>query len=68
MKIDEAVAAVDKVPSLSREAVRRSFEKRFSIERAARDYVRVYKSLSAEPIVLPSRGGDPASTMRLAAR
>ena len=53
--IDEAVAAVDKVPSLSREAVRRSFEKRFSIERAARDYVRVYKSIGAEPILL-SRG------------
>jgi glycosyltransferase involved in cell wall biosynthesis len=55
--IDEAVAAVDKIPSLSREAVRRGFERRFSIERAARDYVRVYESLGAEPIVLA--GGAP---------
>ena len=53
--IDDAVAAVDKVRSLSRGAVRRRFEARFSIERAARDYVRVYQSLCAEPIVLPSR-------------
>ena len=53
--IDQAVAAVDKVGSLSRGAVRRRFEARFSIERAARDYVRVYQSLLAEPIVLPSR-------------
>ena len=53
--IDDAVAAVDKVRSLSRGAVRRRFEARFSIERAARDYVRVYQSLRADPIVLPFR-------------
>ncbi len=57
-RIEEAVAAVDKVSSLSRKAVRRGFERRFSIERVARDYIRVYESLRAEPILLP-RSGPP---------
>jgi glycosyltransferase involved in cell wall biosynthesis len=52
----EAVAAVENVGALSRETVRRGFEKRFSIERVAREYVRVYESLGAEPILL-HRGG-----------
>ncbi len=65
--IEEAVAAVDKVSSLSREAVRRGFEKRFSIERAARDYVRVYESLSAEPILL-SRGAPRSGVQHKARR
>ena len=57
-RIEEAVAAVDKVSSLSRKAVRRGFERRFSIERVARDYIRVYESFRAEPILLP-RSGPP---------
>jgi glycosyltransferase involved in cell wall biosynthesis len=64
--IDEAVVAVDKARSLSRKAVRRGFEKRFSIERVARDYVRVYERLSAEPILL-SRGA-PSSGVQHEAR
>jgi hypothetical protein len=48
--IDEAVAAVENVRRLSRVAVRRGFEKRFSIERVGRDYIRVYQSLADEPI------------------
>jgi hypothetical protein len=48
--IDEAVAAVHKARSLSRQAVRERFEQRFAIERMAHDYVRVYQSLAAEPI------------------
>ena len=44
-RIEEAVTAVDKVSSLSRKAVRRGFERRFSIERVARDYIRVYEFL-----------------------
>jgi glycosyltransferase involved in cell wall biosynthesis len=48
--IDEAVAAVENVRKLSRVAVRRGFEKRFSIERVGRDYIRVYQSLADEPI------------------
>ena len=46
--IDEAVAAVENVRRLSRVAVRRGFEKRFSIERVGRDYIRVYQSLADE--------------------
>ena len=38
--IDEAVAAVERVGSLSRKAVRAGFGERFSIERVARDYLR----------------------------
>ncbi len=47
--IDEAVDAVHNIGSLSRESVRERFDERFTIERVARDYVRVYESLKAEP-------------------
>jgi glycosyltransferase involved in cell wall biosynthesis len=57
--VEEAVAAVETVRSLDRKVVRKRFEKRFSIERAARDYVRVFQSFGAEPILL-SRGGARA--------
>ncbi len=62
--IEEAVAAVHKARSLSREAVRERFEQRFTIERVAHDYVRVYQSLAAEPIALAVggkawRGAEP---------
>jgi glycosyltransferase involved in cell wall biosynthesis len=47
--IDEAVDAVHNIGSLSRESVRKRFDERFTIERVAHDYVRVYESLGAEP-------------------
>jgi glycosyltransferase involved in cell wall biosynthesis len=47
--IDEAVDAVHKIGWLSRESVRKRFDQRFTIERVAHDYVRVYESLGAEP-------------------
>ncbi|MPY76646.1 MAG: glycosyltransferase [Alphaproteobacteria bacterium] len=43
--IDEAVAAIEQVGSLDRKAVRRKFEARFTVERMAHDYLRVYESL-----------------------
>ena len=58
--IDEAVAAVEQVGSLSRMAVRRRFEERFSVERTARDYVRVYESLAAE-LIVPPGGARPGA-------
>ena len=64
--IDEAVAAVHKARSLSRQAVRDRFEQRFTIERVAHDYVRVYNSLAAEPILL-AYGGAPRRERRTAA-
>jgi hypothetical protein len=62
--IDAAVDAVHKARSLIRQAVRERFEQRFTIERVARDYLRVYHSLAAEPILIACggemrRGADP---------
>ncbi len=54
--IDEAVEAVHKARSLNRQSVRERFEQRFTIERVAHDYVRVYHSLAAEPIMVASSG------------
>ena len=42
-----AVAAVGRLPALSRSAIRRRFETRFSAERMAADYVTVYEQLAA---------------------
>lgn len=44
--IDEAVAAVHRVSTLPRTAVRAAFEARFTVERMAREYVRIYQNLS----------------------
>jgi hypothetical protein len=53
--VEEAIAAVETVRSLDRKAVRERFESRFSVERAARKYIRVYEFL-AEPILLSGGG------------
>lgn len=42
----EAVAAVEDVGALDRALCRRAFEERFSVERMAEDYVRIYRGLS----------------------
>jgi len=43
--IYEAVAAIDDAASLNRATVREAFERRFSVERMAADYVAVYERL-----------------------
>ena len=43
--VEEAVARLDEVAGLDRQAIRREFESRFSAERMARDYVAVYDRL-----------------------
>src|SRR5271166_3274137 len=43
--IDEAVMAVQRVPSLDRAKVRDRFERRFTVERMAGDYVGIYRRL-----------------------
>jgi glycosyltransferase involved in cell wall biosynthesis len=43
--VEEAVAAMPRVLSLDRSAVRRRFEERFSATRMAQDYVSVYENL-----------------------
>ena len=45
--VDEAVAAVKAVQSLSRPRVRVAFGERFTAERMARDYLRLYARLIA---------------------
>jgi glycosyltransferase involved in cell wall biosynthesis len=45
--VDEAVRALDALPSLDREAVREGFERRFTVERMALDYARLYRRLQA---------------------
>lgn len=41
--VDEAVAAVQRVPELNRTQIRRVFERRFTAERMAKDYLRLYR-------------------------
>lgn len=48
--IDEAVDAVHKLPQLSRETCRKTFEERFSSRRMAEDYLEIYKLISSIPI------------------
>ena len=43
--VDEAVAAIPLAKTLDRRAIRRRFEERFSVERMARDYVRLYSEI-----------------------
>jgi glycosyltransferase involved in cell wall biosynthesis len=43
--LDEAVEAVSRLPELDRAEVRACFEERFSVERMARDYLRIYRAL-----------------------
>jgi len=49
--IDEAVSAIDWLNQLDRAVVRRQFERRFSVERMASDYVRIYQGLTGNRIV-----------------
>src|SRR6202022_4607080 len=43
--IDAAVAAVARVGTLDRAAIRTTFEARFTVERMARDYLAIYRAL-----------------------
>lgn len=47
--VDEAVRAVARAEALDRGKVRATFEQRFTVERMARDYVRIYKMLAGTP-------------------
>lgn len=61
--VDEAVAAIPRVLSLDRAAIRARFEARFSAERMARDYVEIYRSLilADRPRSLLRLFGEPAA-------
>jgi len=61
--LDEAVAAVDWLSQLDRAVVRRQFERRFSVERMTKDYVRIYQSLGGHRMApLPQPAGTPRAT------
>ena len=45
--VDQAVAAAGRIESLDRAQVRAAFERRFTVERMARDYVNLYQALFA---------------------
>jgi glycosyltransferase involved in cell wall biosynthesis len=53
--IDEAVAAIETVRTLPRSLVRARFEARFTADRMARDYLRVYAGLRAAEEGQPAR-------------
>jgi glycosyltransferase involved in cell wall biosynthesis len=44
--VEEAVAAVNRATALDRGAVRAEFERRFTVERMASDYERIYRALT----------------------
>jgi hypothetical protein len=43
--VGEAVAALARIPALDRHLIRKVFESRFTVERMARDYLDIYRSL-----------------------
>ncbi len=49
--MDEAVAAVARLDTLDRAAIRTTFERRFTVERMARDYLAIYRALPGVPEV-----------------
>ena len=59
--IDGAVEAVGRLDELDRATVRATFEKRFTVDRMARDYVRLYEDLiGQEPT--PAQASAPAES------
>jgi glycosyltransferase involved in cell wall biosynthesis len=46
--VEQAVAAVERVMTLDRAQVRAAFERRFTVERMTRDYLRIYRSILAD--------------------
>ena len=60
--VEEAVDAVARAGALDRRVVRRVFARRFTAERMARDYIRVYKSLMATKQLMTKRNTIRAET------
>jgi glycosyltransferase involved in cell wall biosynthesis len=61
--VEQAVVAVARAASLDRAAVRTEFEARFTAERMANDYLRLYRA-QAEP-ELPAVGGLDSAQQEL---
>jgi glycosyltransferase involved in cell wall biosynthesis len=62
--IDDAVKAVERVPSLSRRRCREIFEERFSASRMAGDYMKIYERLVAGGLVGAGGGGAMRSMQK----
>jgi glycosyltransferase involved in cell wall biosynthesis len=59
--IEEAVSAIRTIGSLSRDAVRREFETRFTATRMAQDYASAYRQLLEQPKTKPFATADQAA-------
>jgi hypothetical protein len=46
-RVDEAIAAVRRIPQIDRKACRTAFERRFTATRMASEYVQLYRELVA---------------------
>jgi glycosyltransferase involved in cell wall biosynthesis len=57
--VDAALRAMGRVLALDRRTVRRRFEERFSAERMARDYIRLYQTIAGERAKAPVELAEP---------
>jgi len=58
--VEQAVARVARIGELSRPAVRRCFERRFTVDRMARDYLDIYRTLTRGVAAPPRSMRRPA--------
>ncbi len=65
--IEQASEAVSRIPKIDRAAVRAAFEERFTVERMARDYLKIYASLPSfrREALLPRSLNGHAIDLRL---
>jgi glycosyltransferase involved in cell wall biosynthesis len=62
--VEQAIRAVRRIATLDRAKVRAEFERRFTCERMARDYLEIYQALAAataEPAMIHGRTGKKAT-------
>jgi len=62
-RLDEAVSAVGRIDRLDRRRVRGRFEERFTAERMARDYLKVYEALIDRASADPPLAGRPLARL-----
>jgi glycosyltransferase involved in cell wall biosynthesis len=65
--IDQAVAAVEQAANMDRAKVRAAFERHFTAERMARDYLNIYQALAAR-FATPMRRSRKTSRLSIANR
>jgi len=65
-ELEDAIRAVRRVPELHRGRCRRVFEKRFTVSRMARDYIKAYERVIGRHV--KTRGLAPAATIKRCAK